>query len=450
MALRYRILISDSDNPKPYDLNQHYKEKIKLTSINTTDLIEEDEPVINKKNYLTESLIKPLLFGSEKFIIKTEKNYSIIAGYPWFTDWGRDTMISLPGIVLVTGRYELGRSILKEFAQNMKNGLIPNLFPEEGIEPLYNTVDASLWFFEAAYKYYQYTNDKEFITTTLLKKMREIFINYRDGTDFNIFMDTDDYLINCGNENLNLTWMDACVDGKVITPRYGKPVEIQALWYNTVCIMEHFTGSEEYKILAKKIKNSFEKFILPDGYLADLLYNKEYEGDKDRSFRPNQLFALSLSHPVIRANEMYDNVQFNSNSPVIKEKISIAESIINLCTEYLLTPFGLRSLAPYEKKYRGSYGGTQRIRDEAYHQGTVWGWLIGPYITALVRIKGDNGRKRGIEIIDQFKSHLTDGGIFGISEIFDGDKPFKSRGCISQAWSVAELLRTAFEDLKMI
>jgi predicted glycogen debranching enzyme len=375
---------------------------------------------------------KTLFLATDQFLVKRgEKLRTIIAGYHWFSDWGRDTMISLPGICLVSGRFEEARKILEIFSKHVSRGMIPNRFPDNGEEPEYNTVDASLWFFIAVRKYLEYSNDSEFVLKELLPSLKEIIASHINGTRYNIIMDKDD-LLHAGEHGVQLTWMDAKIGDWVVTPRIGKAVEINALWYNALLILSDLTlqnkeHEESWKLKEKagKVKAAFiEKFFCPQrGYLIDCINGLE----TDASFRPNQLFAISLPYPLLD-----------------KE---ISSSILKMIEEKLLTPFGLRTLSPDDPKYISKYHGNQLSRDAAYHQGTVWSWLLGPYITAKVKLEGEEGKKSMLELLKNFESHFTEACIGNVSEIFDGEAPFLPKGCIAQAWGAAEVLRAYIEDI---
>ncbi len=364
--------------------------------------------------------------SADAFIVRrksTDKN-TIIAGYPWFTDWGRDTMISLPGLTLTTGRYDEAREILHTFCSYLHKGLIPNVFPDEGQQPAYNSVDASLWFFEAAAEYIKRTDDRNFLKDVLYPAMKGIFVGYRQGTMFDIRMD-DDCLITAGNEGTQLTWMDAAVNGRVITPRHGKAVEVNALWYNAVCVLADMAeklgkDASEYARLADSVRTSFAVTFINrnKGCLYDVVLGKE----RDASIRPNQILAASLSHPVA--------------------DMETARGIVKVVQEKLYTPYGLRSLSPDSVMYRGIYGGSQEQRDEAYHQGTVWAWLAAPFIKAYLRVNRHSSQsiEKAREMLYSFYDHLNDACMDSVSEIFDGDYPHYPRGCFAQAWSVAGIL----------
>jgi predicted glycogen debranching enzyme len=350
---------------------------------------------------------------------------TVIAGYHWFTDWGRDTMISLEGLTLTTGRENEAGWILRTFAHYVRDGLIPNMFPEGRNQGLYHTADATLWFFHALHRYLKQTDD----TPTLklvLPILKRIVRKHFEGTRFGIRVDLTDGLLTQGAEGYQLTWMDAKVDDWVVTPRRGKAVEINALWYNALCLLAGWLGlvgdddANEIAAHATTAQASFNRRFWFDqgGYLFDVIDGEK--GD-DPSFRPNQLFAISLDHPVL------DPMRW--------------EAIVAAVQKRLLTPMGLRSLAPDEADYKPTYSGDLRARDAAYHQGTVWAWLIGPFIDAWLKIHPtETTTARGF--LAGFGPHLTEAGLGSISEIFDAEMPFTPRGCIAQAWSVAEVLRS--------
>lgn len=375
-----------------------------------------------------------LTLAADQFVVTRDTNQkSIIAGYPWFADWGRDTMISLPGICLVTGRFKEAKQILHTFGTYLSEGMLPNRFPDGSEKPEYNTVDASLWFFVAIYKYLQYSGDDKFVRDEMLPLLASILSWHEKGTRHNIHVDVADGLISGGEEGVQLTWMDAKVGRWVVTPRKGKPVEINALWYNALRIMQELQTrfqpalkGESYALKAKKVLENFTKLFWNEekGYLYDCV-----DGDfKDATLRPNQIFALSLPFPLLCDKE--------------------AGKILGIIEEKLLTPVGLRSLGPDHPEYRSEYKGDPVTRDFAYHQGTVWGFLLGPYLTALCRFGDKHGKSKAKKIIENFTPHLSQAGIGTISEIFDGNPPHTARGCIAQAWSVAELLRAYIEDVK--
>ncbi len=351
---------------------------------------------------------------------------SVIAGYHWFTDWGRDTMISLDGLTLVTGRHQEAAWILRTFAQYVRDGLIPNLFPEGRNEGLYHTADATLWFFHAIHRYEQVTRDHVPLQA-LLPVLRDIVERHLAGTKFGIGVDPDDGLLREGQEGYQLTWMDAKVGDWVVTPRRGKAVEINALWYNALRLLEGWMRSTGETAFADQLgqhaaraQASFNARFWNEakGCLYDVVDGEK--GRTDDAVRPNQVMAISLSYPVL-APERWEPVLH-----VVKEK--------------LLTPLGLRSLSPDHPDYKVKYSGDLRARDAAYHQGTVWAWLIGPFIDAWLRVHPDHP-SRARKFLEGFESHLNDGCVGSISEIFDAEAPYTERGCIAQAWSVAEVLR---------
>ncbi len=346
---------------------------------------------------------------------------TIIAGYPWFSDWGRDTMISLPGLTLSTGRSEIARLILRTFAQYVDQGMLPNRFPDVGELPEYNTVDATLWYFEAIQHYYTATQDDDLLSE-LFPILAEIIDWHCRGTRYNIHLDPADGLLYAGEPGLQLTWMDAKIGDWVVTPRVGKAVEINALWYNALRTMARFARMlgrphQEYEAIADRTLARFARFWNSElGYCYDLLDTPT--GD-DASLRPNQIFAVSLPESPLTPSQQ--------------------RSVVDTCGRALLTSYGLRSLAPQDPNYQGHYGGDLRQRDGAYHQGTVWGWLLGPYVLAHLRVYGDITQAR--QLLSPMSDHLLTHGLGSASEIFDGDAPMMPKGCIAQAWTVAEILR---------
>jgi predicted glycogen debranching enzyme len=350
---------------------------------------------------------------------------TVIAGYHWFTDWGRDTMISLEGLTLSTGRHSEAGYILRTFAHYIKDGLIPNMFPEGENKGLYHTADATLWYFHAIEKYLAATGDRDTLMQ-LLPKLIDIVHHHVRGTRFGIGVDPADGLLREGEEGYQLTWMDAKVGDWVVTPRRGKPVEINALWYNALRLIENWireelgeTEARKYSELAARVYDSFNKRFWYDagGYLYDVI---DGPSGHDTSLRPNQVFAFSLSYPVLEP--------------------TLWNRVLDVVQKYLLTPYGLRSLAAGHPDYKAQYYGDLRSRDAAYHQGTVWAWLIGPFIDAWLRVYPDDF-ERARKFLDGFSAHLGEACIGSISEVFDAEKPFIPRGCVAQAWSVAEVLR---------
>lgn len=367
--------------------------------------------------------IRRLWQTADSFLVQrgADGGRTVIAGYHWFGDWGRDTMIALPGLCLLRGRYAIAADILRTFAAARRNGLLPNLFLDSGAGEAYNTVDASLWFFDAVHQYFAATGDAALVAE-LRPALEEIVACYRAGTDFDIRM-ADDGLIAATPQGWQLTWMDAKVDDWVVTPRTGKPVEINALWYHGLRVMADFAArwgwEGDYAALADRVRDSFQAFWYADGgYLYDVLGEMP-----DAKLRPNQLLAVSLAH-----------------SPLDMEK---AKSLVEVVRRELLTPMGMRTLAPGDPDYRGIYTGDRWARDGAYHQGTVWAWLIGPFIAAYLRVHdhSDAAKAEGRRMLQPLLNHVWEAGVGSISEIFDGDPPHAPKGTVSQAWSVAEVLR---------
>ncbi len=350
---------------------------------------------------------------------------TVVAGYHWFTDWGRDTMISLEGLTLSTGRHAEAGYLLHTFAHYVHDGLIPNMFPEGERDGLYNTADATLWFFHAIDRYVDTTGDRDTLRV-LLPTLTDIIHAHVAGTHFGIGVDPTDGLLRQGAPGYQLTWMDAKVGDWVVTPRRGKAVEINALWYNALRLTAAWTRAEHgdaaaapFAAQAERARASFNhRFWYADGgYLYDVV---DGDGGDDSSCRPNQILAISLPHPVLEADHWH--------------------SVVNVVAARLLTPFGLRSLAPGHSDYKPRYYGDLRTRDAAYHQGTVWGWLMGPWIDAWLRVHpADKAGARAL--VEALSADLGEFGIGSIAEVFDADSPFTPRGCIAQAWSVAEALR---------
>ena len=367
---------------------------------------------------------KQLVLAADQFIVSRGAGSSVIAGYHWFSDWGRDTMIALSGLTLATNRAEIAKSILLEFSKHISEGMLPNRFPDSSEEAEYNTVDATLWYFEAIRAYAEKTGDYDFVRENLYEKLADIIVWHLRGTRYSIHVDTDG-LLYAGTPNVQLTWMDAKIGDLVITPRVGKPVEIQALWYNALKIMadfaERFGDAEDkarYEAMADAARYSFNQVFWNES--GECLFDVVINGQRDVSVRPNQIFAVSLTHSMIDEKR--------------------ARKIVEKVEAELLTPVGLRSLSPNDAQYCPVYIGAPFERDSAYHQGTVWGWLIGAFVDAHRKVYPDN-ESRVSEILEGFKNHLTEAGVGQISEIFDAAAPFNPRGCIAQAWSVAEVLR---------
>lgn len=429
-------------------LNPNERKKVYLLctiedeeNFNCREIIKNEEKRLgNLRSTFDDSrvLAKYLPIAADQFIVNRESinGKTILAGYPWFLDWGRDAMIAINGLTLSTGRLDDAKDIIRSFSLYEKNGLIPNMFPGEGQEPLYNTVDASLWFINAVYNYILYANNDEaldFIEKEVYGTIKNIIKAYKEGTDFSIKMDEKDCLINAGSGLDQVTWMDVRVNGIVVTPRHGKPVEINALWYNSLKIAallkDKFEkeSNNEYEELAKKVKNSFKKtFWNEDGkYLYDVVNDEE----KDASLRPNQIWAVSLPFTMLDKE---------------KEKY-----VVQKVFEELYTPYGLRSLSRDHKDYHGLYIGKLFDRDMAYHQGTTWGFPLGGFFTAYCKV--NDYSEEAVELINDLMSdmedHIQDQCLGSIAEIFDGDNPYRARGCYAQAWSVGEMLRVYYEDI---
>ncbi|MCL4486928.1 MAG: amylo-alpha-1,6-glucosidase [Chloroflexi bacterium] len=371
-----------------------------------------------------------LYSAADQFIVQRRVGaaalHTVIAGYHWFGDWGRDTMISLPGLALLTGRYEDAKDILQAFAQYVDKGMLPNRFPDAGLgaAPLeYNTVDATLWYFHAVDAYLQATGDQALLES-LFATLDSIVDWHEKGTRYNIHVDPADGLLFSGAPGVQLTWMDAKAGNWVVTPRTGKPVEINALWYHALCLMEGWAArlgksTDRYRDAAARVRTAFDSFWYAEGgYLYDVV-DSPTPGANDASLRPNQLFALSLGRDLVTVDR--------------------AKSILDVVTRYLLTPFGLRSLSPHDPDYHSQYRGDQFHRDGAYHQGIVWTWLLGTYVDAYLQVYGDRAHARSL--LEPLRAQFGDGGIGTLNEIFEGEPPYLPVGCIAQAWSVAEALR---------
>ena len=391
------------------------------------------EATVTNSIPVDDDLVTSLAAAAEAYVVARGNQQTVIAGYHWFSDWGRDTMIALPGLTLVNKRFDVARGILSEFARHVDRGMLPNRFPDAGEMPEYNTVDATLWYFEAVRAYLHYTNDDDFVRARLYDVLRDIITWHVRGTRYGIRVD-EDGLLRAGVAGVQLTWMDAKVGDWVVTPRTGKPVEIQALWYNALRVMESLAGkfgdatdARMYAGMAERARASFEPMFWNEE--AGCLYDVVDGEMRDASIRPNQIFAVSLSNSML--------------------SIDKARHIIEVVRRDLLTSFGLRTLAPTDPGYRGRYAGDSLSRDGAYHQGTVWAWLMGAFITAHVKLSEDKhaARAQARVWLAGFNQHLSEAGLGHVSEIFDGDPPHAPQGCIAQAWSVAELLRAAVEDV---
>ena len=349
---------------------------------------------------------------------------TILAGYPWFSDWGRDTMIALPGLCLATGKPWLARNILRTFSRFVSEGMLPNQFPRAGEAPVYNTVDATLWYFEAVRQYFEATSD-----IGLLHELYPVLEGIMDahvrGTRYHIHVDPADGLLYAGEPGVQLTWMDAKVGDRVVTPRIGKPVEVSALWLNAAASMGRFAhalgrNSARYDGLAERARAGFARFWNAEKqFCFDVIDAPGSPDGKDTALRPNQIFAVSLPETALTPEQQ--------------------RAVVDVCARELLTSFGLRSLARNEAGYRGLYAGGVEERDDAYHQGTVWGWLLGPFALAHLRVSGNAGE--AMSFLEPMFSHLKAAGLGTASEIFDGDPPFTPNGCVAQAWTVGETLR---------
>lgn len=379
-------------------------------------------------------LVHALWRATDAFISDRGQQKTVIAGYPWFTDWGRDTFISLPGLCLVTGRFDVARQVIEAFAAHISEGMIPNRFPDAGETPEYNTIDGALWFIQAVGRYLAYTHDWATGEKTAWPAVRAILDGYRRGTRYGIKVDTDG-LVTGGAPGVQLTWMDAKVGDWVVTPRRGKAVEIQALWVHALAVGEELAarfGDRAYATRcaedrARAIESFRARFWYAEGgYLYDVVDGEQ--GD-DSSLRPNQLFAVALDDRLLEEEQAWHVV---------------------LAVEVdLLTPVGLRTLRPNDPQYWPRYGGGVVERDGAYHQGTVWAYLLGAFVTAWIKThEGRPGaRKKARDLFEGIERHLGEAGLGQVSEIFDGDPPHRPRGCFAQAWSVAEPLRTLIEDV---
>jgi predicted glycogen debranching enzyme len=378
----------------------------------------------------TPKWVRRLVLAADQFVVRRPLSddpeaLSVIAGYPWFGDWGRDTAIALPGLALATGRPEIARSILRTFARFLDGGMLPNYFPDGGQPAEYNTVDAALWYVEAVRRYVAATADTATLAA-IFPALRGIVHAYTTGTRFGIGVDPADGLLRAGEPGVQLTWMDAKAGDWVVTPRIGKPVEVNALWINALRACAGFAqqlGEKplSFTVAAAQAEMSFERFWSAEhGWCYDVIDGPD---GADASLRPNQVFAVSL--PI----EVLDEAR--------------RRAIVDVCLSRLWTPAGLRSLDPHDPRYAGRYGGDQRARDAAYHQGTVWTWLAGPFALAHARVHGDVAATTAL--LETCASGLTADAIGTLAEIADGDPPFAARGAFAQAWSVATLLDACFQ-----
>ncbi len=374
-----------------------------------------------------DDVCRQLVLAADQFIVSRDNGKTVIAGYPWFSDWGRDTMIALNGLTLVTNRPEIAKSILMEFGRFLSEGMLPNRFPEESATPEYNTVDATLWFFEAIRAYTEHTGDYATIREVFYPKLVEVIDWHVRGTRYGIHLDTDG-LLYAGEPDVQLTWMDAKIGDWVVTPRTGKAVEIQALWFNALTIMAGFAdgfgddvGRTLYAGMADIARETFNSLFWNED--KQCLYDVIDGEQKDATVRPNQIFAVSLAHPIL--------------------EMTRARKVVDKVEAELLTPYGLRTLSPSDPNYKPVYIGSPLERDAAYHQGTVWAWLMGPFIDAYKKVHAGGAETDAhVEaMLSPLRSHMTDAMVGQVSEIFDADAPNTARGCPAQAWSVAELLR---------
>lgn len=416
------------------NVSDHYESRcLKKASVKAVckDLRKHQRNILAAAKPADENLEK-LYLAAEQFVAKRESDHeqrtTILAGFPWFADWGRDAFISLPGLLLCGGRFSEAKSVLTTFAQAADDGLIPNRFDDRSSTAHFNSVDASVWFINAAFQYLEISGDSRTFTDQLLPIIRCIVDSFQKGNKFGIHADVDG-LITGGAEETQLTWMDAKYNGIAFTPRYGKAVEVNALWYNSLCQLRQFYTKRDvelaqyYGSMAGKVKHNFCRLFwnVMEGYLNDCIFP---DGSVDATCRPNQIFAVSLPFSPLPAPQQ--------------------KKVVAVVRKRLLTPFGLRTLDVGDSRYKGTYTGPQHQRDEAYHQGTVWPYLIGPFVESYLKVNdfSKESKDRCAEFIRPLIEHLTADGCLGqISEIFDGDSPHKPKGCIAQAWSVGELIR---------
>lgn len=410
-------LTADDGDPLPWD------EALQAEQARQRALLEQAALPVDAPDW-----IEQLVLAADQFIVTRdiggEDGKSIIAGYPWFSDWGRDTMIALPGLTLVTGRADDALSILRTYARHVDQGMLPNRFPDEGAAPEYNTVDATLWYFQAIYAWYRAAGADHPALPELYGVLVEIVDWHIRGTRFNIVRDPADGLLFAGEPGTQLTWMDVKANTWVATPRIGKPVEINALWHGALRVLAELAGAlgygedvERYTRMADEVRERFNaRYWYTGGYLYDVIDGPD--GD-DPTLRPNQLFAVALPFPLLDPER--------------------ARDVVTICARELAVSCGLRTLAPDETDYHGHYTGDRLQRDSAYHQGTAWAWLLGGFVDAHLRVFNDP--ETALSYLRPLADHLADYGLGTIGEIFDGDPPHTPRGCIAQAWSVAEALR---------
>jgi len=426
------IIISTENpaNKNAFDLFEKEKaRKLQLIEFDNSAIKQFDNTTIQSFGL---SITQQLILAADQFIVKRGEDLkTVIAGYHWFTDWGRDTMISLPGLCLSTGRFDDAKQIIAAFAKTVSMGMLPNRFQDNNELPEYNNVDGTLWYFIAIKKYLDATGDKDFVLNEIFPVLKEIIDWHFRGTRYNIHVD-EDGLLYAGEKGQQLTWMDARIGDWVVTPRMGKPIEIQALWYNALNIFAELLelnnqNDDASLVRTVKAKQSvLEKFWYEEGnYLYDVI---DENNIADATLRPNQLFAISLPFALIKGEK--------------------AKSILKIVGEKLYTLVGLRTLPENDSRYVSVYGGNAFQRDSSYHEGTVWSWLLGAYVDAIMKLDIENGKEKAQKIIDDFTYHLNEGCIGSISEIFDADAPHYPRGCVAQAWGVAEILRV-IKDYKL-
>jgi len=408
-----------------------------VETLDQADMIEQERARrtgLEETAPISDPLAKALWIATDAYLSERETGQTILAGYPWFTDWGRDICISLAGLCLVTGRHDRAWRIIELLCRHLSGGLVPNRFSESGEEPEYNSMDASLWLIHAIERYLAYSHDEAHVRAVAWPAVKNILAAYRRGTRNNIHMDRDG-LITGGLPDVQLTWMDAKVDEWVVTPRQGKPVEIQALWLRALEVGESMAqrfGEPAYAARCRReralaIRSFRAKFWNEaGGYLYDVIDGPE---GHDASIRPNQLYALSLCADALPADQ--------------------ARRMLMVVKQHLLTPVGLRTLSPMDSRYRPHYEGGVIERDGAYHQGTVWPFLLGSFVTAWLNVFGKNAatQAEARAFLDGLERHLREACLGQVSEIFDGDAPHEPRGCPAQAWSIAEPLRALIEDL---
>jgi predicted glycogen debranching enzyme len=400
------------------------------------------EAELQRRKALQEAVVsgddfaRTLAWAADQFLVRRGGGTTVIAGYPWFTDWGRDTMIALPGLTLFTGKAHLAKDVLLTFAGHVDQGMLPNRFPDRGETAEFNTVDATLWYFEAIRAYGAATGDYALIQNELYPVLASILDWHIKGTRYGIRMLADG-LLSAGEPGVQLTWMDAKFGDWVVTPRSGQPVEIQALWYNALKVMEEFAARfgdaanrQRCQTISAATRQSFNRLFWNEH--AGCLYDVVDGGAPDAAIRPNQVLAVSLPHSMLGHDR--------------------ARQVVDVVERELLTPVGLRTLSPNSPAYRPRYQGSPLARDSAYHQGTVWAWLLGPFITAYVKVNGGaaQARRRAEQMLSGVRAHLSQAGLGQISEIFDADAPHLPRGCFAQAWSVAEILRAWCEDVLQV